>query len=150
MDSSPIARRSGRVHHCAVDTADVALWVAGYLEDFAALGRGEIEDVGRILTHYGVPLILGSDAECVILTDEAQVQAAAQQQFDALQSAGYDRSEVLSAESTVLNKSCAIHHGRYARIRADGSEISRIESTYLITEGPAGRRISAIVRHTPK
>ena len=134
----------------AMDTAEVASWFAGYLESFAALGRGEVEDVGEILAHYNVPLIVTTDDECIVLTDDAQVKALAKQQFDDLRADGYGRSEVLDAEYTVLNKSSVVHHGRFARIRADGSEISRIESTYLITEGPAGRRISAIVRHTPK
>jgi len=133
-----------------MDKSEVARWFAGYLENFAALGRGEVEDVGRILAHYSVPLIVSTDDESVILTDEAQVKAAHKQQFEVLQADGYARSEVLSAESTILNKSCAVHHARFARIRADGSEISRIESTYLIVDGPSGPRISMKVRHTPQ
>ena len=133
-----------------MDNAEVARWFAGYLENFAALGRGEVRDVGRILAHYGVPLILSTDDESLILTDEAQVKAAAKQRFDALLADGYDHSEVLSAESTVLNRSCAMHHGRFVRIRADGSEISRIESTYLILDGPSGLRISTLIKHTPQ
>jgi len=132
-----------------MDTAEVARWFAGYLESFAALGRGEVDDVGRILASYSVPLIVSTDDECLILTDAAQVKAVAKQSFDGLQADGYDRSVVLGAESTVLNKSCVVHHGRFARIRADGSEISRIESTYLIVDGPGGPRISVLVRHTP-
>jgi len=132
-----------------MDDAEVALWFAGYLESFAAIGRGEVEDVGRILEHYGVPLIVSTDDECVTLTDAAQVIAVSKQQFDGLQADGYDRSVVLGARSTVLNKSCVMHRGTFARIRADGSEISRIESTYLIVDGPAGFRISVLVRHTP-
>ena len=133
-----------------MDNAEVARWFAGYLDNFAALGRGEVEDVGRILKHYSVPLILSTDDQSLILTDEAQVKAASKQQFDALQANGYDRSEVLSEKSKVLNKSCAMHHGRFARIRADGSEISRIESTYLIVDGPVGLRILMLVKHTPQ
>jgi hypothetical protein len=71
-----------------VDTAEVEHWFAAYLDDFAALGRGDVDDVDRILAHYGVPLILSSHAACLILTDEAQVRAAAQQQIDGLRSAG--------------------------------------------------------------
>lgn len=131
-----------------MDTTEVEPWFAAYLEDFAALGRGEVDDVGRILVYYGVPLILSSDAGCLILTDEAQVRAAAQQQIEGLRSAGYDRSEVLGTETTVLNRSCAVLHGTFARIRADGSEISRLEATYVITDSSGGRRISVIVIHT--
>ena len=132
-----------------VDNAEVTRWFAGYLESFAALGRGEVDDVGRILEHYSVPLIVSTDDECLILTDEAQVKAVAKRQFDNLRADGYDHSVVLDAESTVLNRSCVVHHGRFARMRADGSEMSRIESTYLIVDGPVGPRISVLVRHTP-
>jgi uncharacterized NTF2-like protein DUF6841 len=37
---------------------------------------------------------------------------------------------------------------RFARLRADGTEIARLEATYLIAEVPAGRRISAIIIHS--
>ena len=133
-----------------MDNAEVARWFTGYLENFAALGRGEVEDVGRILAHYSVPLTLSTDDGCTVFTDEAQVIAAARQQFDGLQADGYDRSEVLGAESTVLNRSCAVYHGRFARLRADGSEISRFDSTYIIVDGPDGPRISVLARHTPQ
>jgi len=42
------------------------------------------------------------------------------------------------------------YRGRFARVRVDGTEISRIESTYLIVNGPLGLRISTLVRHTPQ
>lgn len=132
-----------------MDTAQVEQWFATYLDEFAALGRGDVDDVGRMLAHYGVPLILSSDAGCLVLADESQVRAAAQQQIDGLRAADYDRSEVLAAETTVLNQSCAMHHGSFARLRADGSELSRLDATYLITDTSAGRRISVIVIHTP-
>jgi hypothetical protein len=65
-----------------------------------------------------------------------------------MRSAGYDRSDELSAEISIMNRSCAIRRGRFARLRADGAEISQLEATYLITEGPAGRRIAAIIVHS--
>ncbi|GAB1514294.1 DUF6841 family protein [Actinophytocola sp. KF-1] len=130
-----------------MDVAEVDRWFAAYLADFVALGRGEIHDVRRILAHYGVPLILSTDAGCLFLTDEEQVLATARQQVDSMRSAGYDRSEELAAETTVLNRSCALHRGTFARLRADGTELSRFDATYLITDGPDGRRISAIVLH---
>ncbi len=68
-------------------------------------------------------------------------------QIDDMRAAGFDRSDELAAETTVLNGTCAIHSGRFARYRADGTEINRFDSTYLITDGPAGRRISALVIH---
>src|SRR5437763_5055204 len=59
-----------------MDVGDVKRWFAAYLADFIALGRGDIDDVGRILAHYGVPFILSSDAGCLFLTDEEQVLSA--------------------------------------------------------------------------
>jgi hypothetical protein len=95
-----------------------------------------------------VPLLLSTDSGCRALTDEAQVLAVAQQQIDGMRSASYDRSDELAAETVVLNRSCTIHRGRFSRLRADGSEIAQLEATYLITDGPAGRRISAILVHS--
>jgi hypothetical protein len=84
-----------------------------------------------------------------VLTDEAQVRGLMQNQIDALREAGFDRTDQLASETTVLNQTCALHRGRFSRLRADGSEITRFAATYLITDTPAGRRISALVLHTP-
>lgn len=135
----------------SMDNIEVKRWFDSYLAEFAALGRGDTDDVRRILTYYGVPLLLSSDAAgSMVLTDEAQVLAAAQQQIDGMRSAGYERSNELAAETTVLNRACAAHHGRFSRVRANGTEIAQLEATYLITDSPAGRRISAIVVHSPR
>lgn len=131
-----------------MDQNDVTRWFDEYFADFVALGRGEIDDVRRILTHYGVPMLVSSDAGCILLTDEAHILAMAQQQIDGMRSAGYDRSVELLAETTVLNRSSATHHGRFSRRRADGTEIAQVEATYLIADGPAGRRIQAIILHS--
>lgn len=133
-----------------MDELDVRRWFDAYLADFVALGRGDVHDVGRVLDYYGVPLLLSTDAGSTVLLDEAQVLGAAQQQIDGMRSAGYDRSDELAAETTVLNRTCAIHRGRFSRLRADGTEITRVEATYLITDAAAGRRISAIVLHSPR
>jgi uncharacterized NTF2-like protein DUF6841 len=133
-----------------MDELEVKRWFDAYLADFVALGRGDTDDVRLVLGYYGVPLLLSSDAGSMVLLDEAQVLEAARQQIDGMRSAGYDRSDQLGAETTVLNRSCAIHRGRFSRLRADGTEIARLEATYLITEGAAGRRISAIVLHSPE
>jgi hypothetical protein len=129
--------------------ADVARrWFNSYFAEFVALGRGDLDDVRRILDHYGVPLLLSTDAGSAILTDEGQVLAAARQQVDRMRSVGYHHSEELTAETTVLNRTCAIHRGRFARLRADGTEIEQVEATYLITDGASGLRISAIIVHS--
>jgi hypothetical protein len=131
-----------------MDADEARRWFTSYLADFIALGRGDLDDVRRILDHYGVPLLLSTDAGSAVLTDEDQVLAVARQQVDGMRSAGYDRSEELAGETTVLNRTCATHRGRFARLRTDGSEISRLEATYVITDGAAGPRISAIIVHS--
>lgn len=131
-----------------MDTVEAERWFDSYLADFVALGRGDIDDVRRILRHYGVPLLFSTDSGSVLLADEAQVLAAAQQQVDGLRTAGYARSERLDAETTVVNGSCALHRERFSRLRADGGEIAQVEATYLITDGPVGRRIAAILVHS--
>lgn len=131
-----------------MDKVDIRRWFDSYLADFVALGRGDADDVGRMLNHYGVPMLLSTDAACMVLTDETQVLAAAKQQIDGMRSAGYDRSDELAADTTIVNRTCALHRARFARLRADGTEIARLEATYLIAEVPAGRRISAIIIHS--
>ena len=132
-----------------MDERGVREWFGAYLNDFVALGRGDTQDVRRLLVHYGVPFLISTDAGTTALTDEAQVLAMARQQVAGMRAAAYDRTEELNAETIVLNGSCAAHRAQFARLRADGSEISRLEVTYLITDRPEGRRISALVVHSP-
>jgi len=131
-----------------MDPAEVKRWFGAYLADFVALGRGDVDDVRRILDHYDVPLLLSTDAGSSVLIEETQVLTVAQQQVDAMRTSGYDRSDELASETVVLNNSCATHRVRISRRRVDGSEIAQIEVTYLITDGPAGRRISALIVHS--
>jgi hypothetical protein len=133
----------------AMDKNEVKRWFDAYLADFVALGRGDADDLGRILDHYGVPLLVSTDGGSTVLMDEEQVLAVARQQVEGMRVAGYDHSDELAAETTVVNGSCALHRGRFARLRADGSEIAQVEATYVITDGRAGRRISALIVHTP-
>lgn len=131
-----------------MDADEARRWFNSYFAEFVALGRGDLDDVRRILDHYGVPLLLSTDAGSAVLTDEDQVLAVARQQVDGMRSAGYDHSEELTGETTVLNRTCATHRGRFTRLRADGTEIAQVEATYVITDGAAGRRISAIIVHS--
>lgn len=55
----------------AMDAAEVKNSFGDYLADFVGLGRGDVEDVRRILDHYEVPMILSADAGCMVLTNEA-------------------------------------------------------------------------------
>lgn len=128
--------------------AEVADWFAGYLAEFAALGRGDVDDERRILAYYGVPLLLSSDAGTTVLTDEEQVLDAARRQVAALRADDYARSDQLFGEATVLNRTCALYRGRFVRYTADDAEITRLETSYLIAVGPDGPRITSLVFHS--
>jgi len=132
-----------------MDAAEVEQWFGDYLEGFAALGRGESDDAAGLMAFYGVPLLLSTDAACLILTEEAQVRAAAQQQVDALRSSGYHHSEVLDSQTIMVNASSATHHARFVRVRGDGSQIVQIEVTYLIADTAAGPRMFMLAVHSP-
>lgn len=131
-----------------VDNSDVSRWFGEYLDAFAACGRGE-RDTASLLAYYGVPLLLTTDDGCLALTSDDQVVAATQQQVDGMRAADYDHSEVLDSRVTILNATSALYRGTFSRQRRDGGEISRLTATYLVTDGPVGRRIAALVVHSP-
>ena len=131
-----------------VDSNDVSRWFGAYLDAFAACGRGE-RDTASLLACYGVPLLLTTDDGCVALTSDDQVVAAVSQQVEGMRAAGYDHSEVLDFEVTVLNATSALYRGTFSRQRRDGGEIGRLTATYLVTDVPVGRRIAALAVHSP-
>jgi hypothetical protein len=126
-----------------MDSSDVSRWFGEYLDVFAACCRGE-RDTAALLGYYGVPLLLSTDGGYVALTSEEQVVAGLQPQVAQMRAAGYARSEILGAEVTVLNSTSALYQGKVSRQRGDGSEISLLVATYLVTDGPAGRRFSVL------
>jgi len=132
----------------AVDRSDVSRWFAEYLDAFAACGRGE-KGTASLLAYYGVPLLITTDGGFFALTSDDQVVAAVQPQVDGMRAAGYHRSEVLGSEITVLNSASALYRGMYSYHRSDGTQISRVTVTYLVTDGAAGRRISVLAVHSP-
>ncbi len=123
-------------------------WFGEYLDVFAACGRGE-NDTPSLLAFYGVPLLLTTDGGFVALPGDGQVVAAVQQQIDGMRSAGYDRTEILGSEVTVLNATSALYRGTFSRLGSDGSEIGRLTATYLVTDGAVGPRISALAVPSP-
>jgi hypothetical protein len=66
-----------------------------------------------------------------------------------MRAADFARTEILDSETTVLNATSAFFRWTISRQRSDGSEINRLTGTYLVTEGSAGRRISALLVHGP-
>ena len=131
-----------------MDQTDVSQWFADYLNAFAACGRGE-NDATSLLAYYAVPWLLTTNDGFFTLTSEAQVVAALQQQLDGMRAAGYSRTEVLDSAVTVLNAKSALNRATYSWKKSDGSEIRRVALTYLITDGPVGRRISVLAVHQP-
>jgi hypothetical protein len=129
-----------------MDNSEVGRWFGEYLDVFAACGRGE-RDTAALLAYYGVPLLVTTDDGLFALTTDDQVVAVVRQQVDGMRAAAYDRSEILDSEVTVLNSASALYRGTFSRQRSDGSEINRLTMTYLVTDGPAGRRISAFAVH---
>jgi hypothetical protein len=130
-----------------VDDRDVRQWFGEYLNAFQACGRGE-SAAATLLDYYGVPLLLTTDDGLFSLTSDEQVVAVAQQQVDGMIAADYDHSEVLRSDVTVLNSTSSLYEGEFSRRRRDGDEIGRLTATYLITEGPIGRRVSALAVHS--
>ncbi len=130
-----------------VNENEVRQWFGEYLSAFEACGRGEF-DTTSLLAYYGVPLLITTDDGAFPLSTDDQVVAALRPQVDGIRAAGYDRTEVLAAEVTVLNATSALYRGTFSRQRGDGGEVGRLTATYLVTDGPAGRRISVLAAHS--
>jgi hypothetical protein len=122
-------------------------WFAEYLDAFAACCRGDSE-TPSLLAYYAVPLLLTTDGGFYALTSEEQVVGGVGPQVNEMRAAGFDHTETSGAEVTVLNATSALYRATLSRQRADGSEINRITATYLVTDGPVGRRISVLAVHS--
>ncbi len=129
-----------------MDRGEVSSWFGKYLDAFAACCRGE-QDTSALLAYYGVPWLVTTDAGFFALTSEAAVVGMLQQQVDQLLAAGYQRTEVLDSDVTVFNAASALYLTTLSRQRADGTEISRLTGSYLVTKGALGLRISVLVVH---
>ncbi len=130
-----------------MDISDVNEWFGEYLDAFAACGRGERE-TRSLLSYYGIPLLVTTDAGYFALTSDDQVVAVIQRQIDGMRADGYARTVVLGSEVTVVNATSALYLGTFSRQRGDDSEIGRLTATYLVTDGAAGRRISVLAIHS--
>jgi hypothetical protein len=133
-----------------VDVGHRFPWFEGYLEAYAACGRGESDDLRGLLEYYGVPLLLTTDQAAAALTTEDDVLDAVRRQVDGMRASGYHRSETLGFEVVEINATSALLTADFSRQRADGTEIGRLRVTYLVTVGPKGRRISALAVHNSR
>jgi hypothetical protein len=131
-----------------VDGSEVSRWFEAYLAAYAACGRGESE-TDALLAYYGVPLLVTTDDGVFALASGAEVVGVLQQQVDRMRAASYARSEILASKVAVLNARSALYEGTFSWHRSDGVEFNRLTATYLLTVGAEGRRISALVVHTP-
>jgi hypothetical protein len=131
-----------------VDEGEIRAWYDEYVRAFTVCGRGESDDFRALLRYYGVPLLFTTDAAARVLLTEHAVLDAARGQIERLRAANYDRSTLLGSEMVALNATSAIHKAEFSRQRADGSEIEHLRATYLIMEGPDGRRIFALAVDT--
>ena len=120
-------------------------WFEDYLTTFAALGRGDRDDVDALLDFYAVPLLLTTDDAVLVMASESDVITALRRQIDVLREARYGDSERLSSELTRINERTALYDAEFSRRRSDGTEIGRLAAAYLVIEGPAGRRIAALM-----
>jgi hypothetical protein len=116
------------------------------MDAYTVCGRGE-GDPRALLDYWGVPLLLTTDDGFGALANDEQVLAVIGHQMEGLRSSGFHHIEVLESETTVLNAKSALYRGSFVRRGSDDSEIARLSCTYLVTDGSAGRRISALVVH---
>jgi hypothetical protein len=127
-----------------MEEVGIRAWFDEYLTALAIRGRGESDDLQAFLEYFDVPLLVTTDDAARTLADPDDVMAFAQQQIEGMRAASYHHTETLDSEVTALNATSALYRAKFARRRADGSEIGRLDATYLLTAGPAGLRMSAI------
>jgi len=131
-----------------MDASAVDRWFGEYLEDFAAVARGE-QQVDVLLERYAVPLIITVEDSVVQMSSPQDVTRVVGAQLDKLRSESFATSVEVSGETTVLNAASAIRREVLSRRRLDSSELDRVEMTYLVTDAGQGLRISVMVLHAP-
>lgn len=128
-----------------MDSDDLRRWFGAYLEVFEACGRGAEDGIGRLLDCYDVPFVLGTDDGVLALTSEADVTRALQLQMRPVTTAAKSRLRRRGPDTV-----SALYRALLSRECGDGTEMGRLRVTYLITDGPAGRRISALLVHSAR
>jgi hypothetical protein len=123
-----------------VDTSEIRGWFQGYLDAFASTVKDPSES-GGMLKFWAVPLILAGDDEAQVLTSEGDVLAMGQRTAAGFKSEQFSHSELLDSDLIEINGSTALLRGKFSRRRTDGTEIQRVEYTYLIARSVQGLRI---------
>ena len=130
----------------SLDAATVNRWIDEYLEAFGACTRGD-RDMSVLLSRYGVPLIITTDDGVITLMTDDEAAAVMQSLVDGLRANGYDHTDVLHSEVSVLNSVSALYRGTLSRRNRDGGEIDCPTITYLLTDDVAGLRIVLLATH---
>ena len=130
----------------SLDAATVNRWIDEYLEAFAACTRGD-RDMSVLLGRYGVPLIITTDDGVITLMTDDEAAAVMQSLVDGLRANGYDHTDVLHSEVSVVNSTSALYRCTLSRRNRDGTEIGRPTITYLLTDDVAGLRIVLLATH---
>ena len=123
-----------------VDTDVVNRWFDEYFDTFEACARGD-RDMSKLLSHYGVPMVLTSDDGVTTLMTDDEAAAVMQSMVDGLRANGYHHTDVLQSEVSVLNSVSALYRGTLSRRKADGQEFDCPTVTFLVTDDVAGLRI---------
>jgi len=129
-----------------VDTDVVNRWFNEYFRTFEACARGE-RDMSELLSRYGVPMVLTTDAGVTTLMTDDEAAAVMQSLVDGLRANGYHHTEVLHSEVSVLNSVSALYRGTLSRCNADGEEFDCPTVTFLVTDDVAGLRIVVLAVH---
>ena len=130
----------------SLDAATVSRWIDEYIDTFAACTRGD-RDMSVLLSHYGVPLILTSDDGVITVMTDDEAAAVMQSLVDGLRANGYDHTDVMHSEVSVLNAVSALYRATLSRRNRDGGEIDCPTITYLVTDDVAGLRIVSLATH---
>jgi hypothetical protein len=123
-----------------VDTDVVNRWFDEYFDTFEACARGD-RAMSKLLSHYGVPMVLTSDDGVTTLMTDDEAAAVMQSMVDGLRANGYHHTDVLQSEVSVLNSVSALYRGTLSRRKADGQEFDCPTVTFLVTDDVAGLRI---------
>jgi hypothetical protein len=122
-------------------------WFAGYLDVFAACGRGEAA-ADALLDYLAPPLLVSSDGGLTALANATEIVAwITGAHIEPMLAAGYHHTEEVTADIRVLNRTTALYTADLARVAAGGEDLGRLTATYLITEREDERRIAALVLH---
>ena len=103
--------------------------------------------MASLLGHFGVPMIVTSDEGVVTLMTDDEAAAVMQSQVDGLRALGFDHTDVLHSEVTVLNAASALYRATLSRRSVNGGEIDCPTITYLVTDDVAGPRIVLVAVH---